>query len=63
MNTPSSGTTDPSAWRGLLAWMTLPLSLFPLVALLTYDWRAVPELNNPPPLTNFAGSAPAVASR
>ena len=41
----------------MLAWMTLPLALFPLVALLTYDWRAVAVLNTPPlPSANWIGA-------
>lgn len=35
----------------------LPLSLFPLVALLTYDWHAIPSLINPPmPSSNWIGA-------
>lgn len=28
-------------------WLLFPLALFPLVALLSYDWRAMPQLNIP----------------
>lgn len=30
-----------------MGWMFFPLALFPLVALLSYDWRAMPQLNIP----------------
>ena len=37
--------------------MLFPLSLFPLMALLTYDWRAIAALNSPPALSsNWIGS-------
>ncbi len=34
--------------RHVFAWLLFPLALFPLAALLTYDWRAIPALNSPP---------------
>ena len=43
-----SNPADPNARRSLFAWILFPLSLFPLLALLTYDWRAVEALNMPP---------------
>ena len=30
--------------RPVIAWLLFPLALFPLAALLTYDWRAIPAL-------------------
>lgn len=47
--------------RGLsgiaLTWLMFPLALFPLVALLTYDWRAIEALNTPPVRsTNWIGA-------
>ena len=37
--------------------MLFPLALFPLVALLTYDWRAIETLNTPPlPSSNWIGA-------
>jgi S-DNA-T family DNA segregation ATPase FtsK/SpoIIIE len=43
--------------RNAMAWLLFPLALFPLVALLTYDWRAMPELNLPPvPSSNWIGA-------
>ena len=33
--------------RHALAWCLFPLALIPLVALLTYDWRAIPALHTP----------------
>jgi S-DNA-T family DNA segregation ATPase FtsK/SpoIIIE len=34
--------------RHVFAWLLFPLALFPLAALLTYDWRAIDTLNSPP---------------
>ena len=43
--------------RAVFAWLLLPLALFPLGALLSYDWRAVPALNSPPaPSHNWIGA-------
>ena len=57
MTDPSSSTTDPNARRGLIAFTSVPLALFPLIALLTYDWRAIPSLNTPPePSSNWIGA-------
>ena len=57
MTDTSSANADLASSRGLLAWMTLPLALFPLVALLTYDWRAISALCTPPaPSTNWIGA-------
>ena len=43
--------------RHALAWLLFPLALFPLVALLTYDWRAIAALNTPPERTaNWIGA-------
>ncbi len=43
--------------RGFFAWLFVPLALFPLVALLTYDWHSVPALNVPPvPSANWIGA-------
>ena len=43
--------------RGAAGWLLFPLSLFPLVALLTYDWRAMEALNTPPaPSSNWIGA-------
>ena len=43
--------------RGFFAWLLVPLALFPLVALLTYDWRSMPALNVPPtPSANLIGA-------
>ena len=57
MTDPSSSNVDSNARRGLLAFTSIPLALFPLVALLTYDWRAIPALNSPPePSSNWIGA-------
>ncbi|MBQ6136187.1 MAG: DNA translocase FtsK 4TM domain-containing protein, partial [Kiritimatiellae bacterium] len=43
--------------RHVFGWMLFPLSLFPFVALMTYDWRAVPALRTPPePSSNWIGA-------
>ncbi len=52
----SSADTKKAANR-FVGWLLFPLSLFPLVALLTYDWRAMPCLNTPPaPSSNWIGA-------
>ena len=51
--------SSKNADRGnsLLAWMLLPLSAVPLVALVSYDWHAVSSLAIPPvPTTNLVGA-------
>ena len=53
----SSSTTDQGHGRHIVGWLLFPLSLFPLVALMTYDWRAVPALHVPPlASTNWVGA-------
>ena len=43
--------------RRLFAWPLVPLALFPLAALVSYDWRAIPALNMPPaPSANWIGA-------
>ncbi|MBE6381978.1 MAG: DNA translocase FtsK [Lentisphaerae bacterium] len=39
--------SDKSLGRLFLGWMLFPLSLFPLVALMTYDWRSIETLKVP----------------
>ena len=58
MTDPSSNNiVDSNARRGLVAFTSVPLALFPLVALLTYDWRAIAALNTPPaPSSNWIGA-------
>ena len=57
MTDPSSSIADSNARRGLIAFTSVPLALFPLIALLTYDWRAIPSLNTPPaPSSNWIGA-------
>ena len=54
---PSSSPADANARRSILAWTLFPLSLFPLMALLTYDWHAISALNSPPALSsNWIGT-------
>ena len=49
--------TEPEVSRSVIAWLLFPLALFPLVALLTYDWRAIEALNSPPiPSRNWIGA-------
>ena len=52
-----SGPADIGPRRGFFAWLLVPLALFPLVALLTYDWRSIAALNVPPaPSANWIGA-------
>ena len=53
-----NSSNAPDAERShVFAWMLFPLALFPLAALLTYDWRAIPMLNDPPVRTsNWIGA-------
>ncbi len=44
-----------SSGAKLFAWFLIPLSLFPLVALLTYDWRASALSIPPTPSNNWIG--------
>ena len=48
MTEASSNRTDTGSRHGITPWILFPLSLFPLVALLTYDWHAISALNTPP---------------
>ena len=48
MNEPSSNITDQAARKRLISWVIFPFSFFPLAALLSYDWHAMPELQMPP---------------
>ncbi len=42
--------------NSLFGWVLLPFALFPLVALLTYDWHSIEELCTPPaPSSNWMG--------
>ena len=46
--TSSSNPAEPSLRRRAFAWLLFPLALFPLAALVSYDWHAVAALNTPP---------------
>ena len=53
----NSNADTRRAANKLLGWLLFPLSLFPLVALLTYDWHAIPSLQLPPAHTsNWIGA-------
>ena len=53
----SSNLAERSLRRIALSWMFFPLALFPLVALLTYDWRAIGTQCIPPiRTTNWIGA-------
>ena len=53
----SLNPTERSFSRIVLSWLLFPLALFPLVALLTYDWRCISSLHTPPmPSTNWIGA-------
>ena len=55
--TDTSSNIDISREKHIFGWMLFPISLFPLVALLTYDWRSVAALQIPPmPSTNWVGA-------
>ena len=57
MTEQSSSPAESSVRRNVFAWLLFPLALFPLVALLTYDWRAMPQINTPPlPSSNWIGA-------
>jgi S-DNA-T family DNA segregation ATPase FtsK/SpoIIIE len=57
MTDDSSNTGERSALKQILAYLQFPLALFPLVALLTYDWRSIEQLNSPAlPSTNWIGA-------
>ena len=46
-----------SSKRTALCWLLFPLAHFPLLALLTYDWRSIPALNTPALVsTNWIGA-------
>ena len=52
-----NSNTPDSERSHVFAWLLFPLALFPLAALLTYDWRAIPMLNDPPVRTsNWIGA-------
>ena len=54
--TDTSSNID-SREKHIFGWMLFPISLFPLVALLTYDWRSVSSLQVPAmPSTNWVGA-------
>jgi len=55
--TDTSSNIDISREKHIFGWLLFPISLFPLVALLTYDWRSVAALQVPPmPSTNWVGA-------
>ena len=57
MTVPPTSPAERAENRHLLAWLLFPLSLFPLVALLTYDWHSIPALNVPSsPSSNWIGA-------
>ncbi|MBR0241777.1 MAG: DNA translocase FtsK 4TM domain-containing protein, partial [Kiritimatiellae bacterium] len=57
MTETSSNTAEPSIEKHVFGWLLFIVSLFPLVALLTYDWRSVAALRVPPlQSTNWVGA-------
>ena len=57
MTVSSSNTDNKRTERHALGWLLFPISLFPLVALLTYDWRSIEALQTPPnPSSNWIGA-------
>ena len=58
MTDTSSNGVDTGREKHVFGWFIFPIMLlFPLVALLTYDWRAIAALQTPPqPTTNWVGA-------
>ena len=57
MTDPSTNADGGKSEKRFLGWMLSPVSLFPLVALLTYDWRSSAALHMPPePSSNWIGA-------
>lgn len=55
--THSNTETRKKDARSAFGWLLFPVSLFPLVALLTYDWRAISALQCPAaPTSNWVGA-------
>ena len=54
-----SGSETPNVRRRLIGFFMFPIALFPLLALVSYNWRCIPELCVPPvtPTTNLIGIA------
>ena len=53
----SSNTDNRRSERHALGWLLFPIALFPLVALLTYDWHSIEALQTPPrPSSNWIGA-------
>ena len=53
-----SRETETSTWRRVIGFLMLPLALFPLLALCTYNWRSVSDLCIPAeaPTSNLVGA-------
>ena len=57
MTEPSSNHAESTSKRTALCWLLFPLAHFPLLALLTYDWRSISDLNLPAlASTNWIGA-------
>ena len=53
----NSSPAEVSVSRRIFAWLMFPLALFPLAALVSYDWHSVAALNTPPAAsTNWIGA-------
>ena len=44
----SSNPAEASPRHRVFAWLLFPLALFPLAALISYDWHSIASLNTPP---------------
>ncbi len=56
-NSSRTDDTGKSADKNVFGWLLFPISLFPLVALLTYDWRSSDALHVPAvPSSNWIGA-------
>jgi len=53
----SNSSSETGQRRRIHAWPLVPLALFPLAALVSYDWRAIPALCTPSmPSSNWIGA-------
>ena len=53
----SSNPAEASPRHRVFAWLLFPLALFPLAALISYDWHSIASLNTPPAAsTNWIGA-------
>ena len=57
-NRPDDGAPETGLRRRIAGFFMFPVALFPLLALVSYDWRSIPDLCVPPaPTSNLIGVA------